>query len=229
MHTTVTDGRAALDEMVAAAKKRGYSYIAMTDHSRRVSMARGLDPRRLRQHWKAIDKLAATVKGITILKGVEMDILENGDMDLPDDVLAQADWVIASIHYGQNQPREQITRRLLNAIKNPHVCAIGHPTGRLIGKRKGYDMDFDTVLKAAADHGCFLELNAQPDRLDLDDVALMAARERAIPIVINTDAHSVEELGQMEFGVYQACRAGLEARHVANARSLAQFRKLLRR
>ena len=158
-----------------------------------------------------------------------MDILENGNLDLPDDVLAEADWVIASIHYGQNQPREQITRRLLNAIKNRYVCAIGHPTGRLIGRRKGYDLDFDAVLKAAADHGCFLELNGQPDRLDLDDVALMAARDRGIPIVVDTDAHSVEELSLMEFGVYQARRAGLEARHVANARSLTQFRKLLRR
>jgi DNA polymerase (family X) len=122
-----------------------------------------------------------------------------------------------------------MTRRLIKAITNPHVSAIGHPTGRIIGKRKGIDVDLDTVMKAAADHGCFLELNSQPARLDLDDVAVMAAKERGIPIVIDTDAHSVEELGFLEFGVYQARRAGLEARHVANARSLDQFRKLLRR
>jgi DNA polymerase (family 10) len=229
MHTTATDGRASLEDMVASAAKRGYNYIAITDHSKRVTMARGLDGRRLRQHWKAIDRLNAKTKGITILKGVELDILEDGTLDLPDEVLAEADWVIASIHYGQNQPREQITRRLLNAIRNRFVCAIGHPTGRLIGKRKGYDLDLDTVLKAAAEHGCFLELNSQPHRLDLDDVALMAAKERGIPIVVDTDAHSVEELGFMEFGVYQARRAGLEAGQVANARNLAQFRKLLRR
>jgi DNA polymerase (family 10) len=229
MHTTATDGRATLEEMVAAARKRGYAYIAITDHSKRVTMVRGLDAHRLRQQWKAIDKLAAKVKGMAVLKGVELDILEDGRLDLPDDVLQDADWVIASIHYGQNQPREQITRRLLNAIRNPHVHAIGHPTGRLIGKRKGYDLDLDTVLKAAADHGSLLEVNGQPSRLDLDDVAVMAARDRGVRIVVDTDAHSVEELGFMEFGVYQARRGGLEAKDVANTRTLAQFRKLLKR
>src|SRR5262249_29659068 len=121
MHTTATDGRASLADMVAAAKQRGYDYVAITDHSKRVTMARGLDARRLRQHWRAIDKLAPTVRGIAVLKGVEVDILEDGSMDLSDNVLAEADWVVASIHYGQNQSREQITRRLIGAIKNPHV------------------------------------------------------------------------------------------------------------
>jgi DNA polymerase (family 10) len=229
MHTRATDGRASLEEMVQAAKTRGYAYIAITDHSKRVTMARGLDARRLRQHWRAIDELAGKVKGLTLFKGVELDILEDGTLDLPDDVLAEADWVVASIHYGQNQPREQITRRLLNAIRCPYVHAIGHPTGRLIGQRKGYDLDLETVLKAAADYGCLMELNCQPSRLDLDDVALLAAKERGIPIVLGTDAHAVEELAFMEFGVYQARRAGLEAKDVANARPLGQFRKLLAR
>lgn len=210
-----------------AAKRRGYAYVAITDHSKRVTMAKGLDARRLRQHWKAIDALAGNVNGLALFKGVELDILEDGTLDLPDDVLAEADWVVASIHYGQNQPREQITRRLLNAIRNPHVHVIGHPTGRLIGQRKGYDLDLETVLKAAADYGCMMELNCQPSRLDLDDVALMAAKERGIPVVLGSDAHAVEELAFMEFGVYQARRAGLEPKDVANARSLAQFRKLL--
>jgi DNA polymerase (family 10) len=229
MHTTVTDGRATLEDMVEAVKKRGYEYVAITDHSKRVTMARGLDGPRLRQAWRAIDKLQRKVKGLTLLKGVEVDILENGKLDLPDSVLQDADWVVASIHYGQNQPREQITRRLLNAIRNPHVSAIGHLTGRLIGKRKGVELDLDTVLKAAADHGCMMELNSQPSRLDLDDVALMAVKDRRIPVVINTDAHAVEELGFMEFGIYQARRAGLEAKDVANTRSLAEFRKLLKK
>jgi DNA polymerase (family 10) len=227
MHTKATDGRASLDEMIQAAKRRGYAYVAITDHSRRVTMAKGLDARRLRQHWKAIDDLAGKVRGITVLKGVEVDILEDGALDLPDDVLAEADWVVASIHYGQNQPREQITRRLLNAIRSPYVHAIGHPTGRLIGQRKGYDLDLETVLKAAADYGCLMELNCQPSRLDLDDVALMAARDRGVLVVLNTDAHAVEELAFTEFGVYQARRAGLEARDVANTRPLARFRRLL--
>jgi DNA polymerase (family 10) len=229
MHTTATDGRATLSEMVAAAKERGHSYIAITDHSKRVTMARGLDARRLRQHWRAIDKLAGKVRGITLLKGVELDILEDGRLDLPDDVLKEADWVVASIHYGQRQPRDQITRRLVNAIRNPYVHAIGHPTGRLIGKRKGSDVDLETVMKAAADYGCFMEVNSQPSRLDLDDVALLAAKQLGVTLVINTDAHSVEELGFLEFGVYQARRAGLEAKNVANTRSWAQLRRLLMR
>lgn len=228
MHTKVTDGRASLTQMVEGAKKRGYAYIAITDHSKRVTMAKGLDAHRLRAHWKNIDRLASQVSGITILKGVEMDILEDGKMDLPDSVLREADWVLASIHYGQNQPREKITRRLLNAIKNPYVSAIAHPSGRLIGQRKGYDLDLDTILKAAADYGCMMELNAQPSRLDLDDISLMAAKERGIPIVIGTDAHAAEELGFMQFGVYQARRGGLEAKDVANTRPLTEFRKLLK-
>jgi len=229
MHTKATDGRASLEEMVEAARKRGYAYIAITDHSKRVTVAKGLDAGRLRQHWKVISELTGKVRGITVLRGVELDILEDGTLDLPDDVLAEADWVVASIHYGQNQPRQQITRRLLNAIRNPYVHAIGHPTGRLIGKRAGYDVDLNTVLKAAADYGCLMELNCQPSRLDLDDTALAAAKNYSIPIVLGTDAHAVEELAFMEFGVYQARRAGLEARDVVNTRTLAQFRKLLAR
>jgi DNA polymerase (family X) len=228
MHTTATDGRASLGDMVAAAKKRGHAYVAITDHSKRVTMAHGLDARGLREHWKAIDQLAARVKGMTLLKGVEVDILEDGTLDLPDDVLDRADWVIASIHYGQNQPRERIMTRLLNAIRHPHVHAIGHPTGRLIGKRQGQDIDLDAVLKAAAEYGCLLELNSQSDRLDLDDVAAAAAKAHGVRVVVDTDAHSTEELGHLEFGVYQARRGGLEADDVANTRTLAQFRKLLK-
>lgn len=228
MHTTVTDGRASLEEMVEAARKRGHSYIAITDHSKRVTMARGLDARRLRQHWKNIDRLAGRIRGFTILKGVEMDILEDGRMDLPDNVLAEADWVVASIHYGQNQSREKITKRILNAIRHPHVHAIGHPTGRLLGQRRGYDLELETVLRAAADFGCLMELNCQPSRLDLDDLSLMAAKDHGVGIVLGTDAHAVEELGFLEYGVYQARRAGLEAKDVANTRSLAQFRKMFK-
>jgi DNA polymerase (family 10) len=229
LHTTAADGRASLEEMVDAAKKRGYSYIAITDRPRRVSKANGLDAKRLRQHWKAIEKLSGKVKGMAVLKGVEVDILEDGTLDLPEDVLKEADWGVASIRYSERRPREQITRRLLSAIQCPHVHAIGHLTGRLIGNRKGWDVDLDVVFRAAADYGCLLELNSQPDRLGLDDVALMAAKERGVRIVVSTDARSVEELGHVEFGVYQARRAGLEARDVANTRTLAQFRKLLKR
>ena len=228
MHTTATDGRATLEEMVEAARRRGYEYIAITDHSKRVTMARGLDAERIVEHWREIDRLNQKVHGITILKGVELDILEDGTLDLPDEVLAQADWVIAAVHYGQNQPRDQITRRIVGAIRNPHVTAIAHPTGRLIGKRKPYEFELDTIFKEAADHGCWMEVDGQPSRLDLDDVGIVAAREHGIPIVIDSDAHSVEELAFVEFGVNQARRAGLEAGAVANTRPLAEFRKLLR-
>jgi DNA polymerase (family 10) len=153
MHTTATDGRATLEEMVEAARQRGHEYIAITDHSKRVTMAKGLDARRLRAEWKAIDKLARKIEGLTILKGIELDILENGQLDLPDDVLQEADWVVASIHYGQKQPRERITERLLNAIRHPHVHAIGHPTGRLIGRRRADGGSGDDL---SSRDGCWL-------------------------------------------------------------------------
>lgn len=228
MHTTATDGRASIEEMIYACKELGYEYLAITDHSKRVTVAKGLDADALRAHWKEIDRVAARIPGITVLKGVEMDILEDGSMDLPDDVLAEADWVVASIHYGQNQPRDEITRRILNAIRNKYVHCIAHPTGRLIGRRKPYELDLEEVLKAAADYGCFLEVNAQPSRLDLDDVSLLRAREYGILISIGTDAHSVDELRFMEFGVYQARRGALEARNVINTRPVEELVKLLK-
>lgn len=227
MHTTATDGKATLDEMVAAAKERGLKYIAITDHSKRVSMANGLDGHRLRQQWAEIDRLNRRLKGITVLKGVEVDILEKGGLDLPDDVLAEADWVVASLHYGQKQPREQIMRRLFDALENPHVSAIAHPTGRLINRRSGYDVDVDALIKAARKHGKFLELNAHPMRLDLDDVACAAAKEHGVPIVISTDAHNVEGLDKLRYGILQARRGGLTKADVANTRPWRDVQKML--
>jgi DNA polymerase (family 10) len=220
MHTTATDGRATIEEMISASKKCGYRYIAITDHSKRVTMAKGLDSRRLRAHWQNIERIAKRYPDITVLKGVEVDILEDGSMDLPITVLAEADWVIASIHYGQNQSKRQITRRLLNAICNPHVHAIGHPSGRLIGMRKAYEAEWEAVFQAAADFGCLMELNCQPSRLDLNETALAAAVKRGVKIVLGTDAHATEELRFMEFGVYQARRAGLEAANIVNTKPL---------
>ncbi len=181
MHTTATDGRSSIEDMIRAAKARGYEYIAITDHSKRVTMAKGLDAKRLRDHWRAIEKAAQRVRGMTVLRGVELDILEDGALDLPDAVLKDAQWVVASIHYGQNQSEKQITQRILNAVRNPYVDAIGHPTGRLIGKRKPYAVNLQDVFKAAADYGCLLELNCQPSRLDLDEIALAAAKAARHP------------------------------------------------
>lgn len=229
MHTTATDGKATIREMADAAKARGLKYIAITDHSKRVMVAGGLDSEKLRAQWKEIDRVRAQVSGIEILKGVECDILEDATLDLPDDVLAEADWVIAVLHYGLRQPAEQINRRLLAAIRCPYVDAIGHPTGRLLLKREGAAIDCAALYKAAADHGVLLEINADPRRLDLDDVHAAAAKDHGIPIVINTDAHSTGGLDMMEFGIYQARRAGLTKKDVANTRTAGQFRKLLRR
>src|SRR5262249_25769562 len=148
-------------------KARGLKYIAITDHSKRVSMANGLDGRRLLQQWEEIDRLNEKLKGIKVLKGVEVDILEKGGLDIEDKVLAEADWIVASVHYGQNQPREQITRRIVEALENPYVSAIAHPTGRLINRRKPYEVDLEAVFKTAKKLGKFLELNANPARLDL--------------------------------------------------------------
>jgi DNA polymerase (family 10) len=166
---------------------------------------------------------------IVILKGVECDILERGGMDLPDDVLAEADWVIASVHYGQQQPREQITQRILGALENPHVDVIAHPTGRLINRREAYQVDLDAVIAAASRLGKLLELNANPARLDLDDVHCAAAKRRGVPIVINTDAHSPLGLDVMRYGVLQARRGGLTASDIANTRPWAEFKNLLER
>jgi DNA polymerase (family 10) len=202
-------------------------YIAITDHSKRVTMAGGLDGKRLRKQWAAIDRLNEKLTGFTVLKGVEVDILEKGGLDLPDDVLAEADWVVASVHYGQNQPREQITRRIVDALANPNVSAIAHPTGRLINRREPYKVDLEAVYQAAVEHGKLLELNANPARLDLDDVACAAAKRHGIPIVISTDAHSVVGLDVLRYGVLQARRAGLTKADVANTRAWPQMKKLI--
>lgn len=217
MHTTATDGEATIREMADAAIARGLSYIAITDHSQRVSMAMGLDAKRLLEQWHAIDLIRPEYEGrLEILKGIECDILEKGGMDLPDDCLAEADWVLASIHYGQKQPREQITERLLGALENPHVDCIAHPTGRLLNRRRPYEVDMEAVMNAAQRHGKLMELNANPARLDLNELHLTLAKERGIPIVISTDAHSVSGLDVMRYGVLQARRGGLVASDVAN-------------
>ncbi len=227
MHTTASDGKASLREMVVAAIDRGLKYVAITDHSPRVSMANGLSPERLRQQWREIDKLSRDFDDFTILKGIECDILEKGGMDLPDDVLAEADWVIASVHYGQQQSREQITDRILGAIENPHVSIIAHPTGRLIGRREPYAVDLEVVFAAAAKHGKMMEINANPARLDLDDVAATAAKRHGIPVVISSDAHSTMGLDVLRYGVLQARRAGLTAADVANTQPWSAIKNRL--
>lgn len=233
MHTTATDGEATLGEMVRAAIERGLSYIAITDHGQRVTMAHGLDATRLRKQWDEIDRLndALAEEGpppIVVLKGIEVDMLEKGGLDLSDDILEQADWVVASLHYGQNQSRDRITKRIIEAVENPHVSVIGHPTGRLINRRPAYEVDMEAVIEAAAKTGTFLEINANPWRLDLSVPHAAAAKKAGVKLVISTDAHSARGLDVMRCGVLQARRAGIEARDVANTRPLPQLEKLMK-
>ncbi|MEO2031706.1 MAG: DNA polymerase/3'-5' exonuclease PolX [Planctomycetaceae bacterium] len=227
MHTTASDGTASILVMAETAMARGLKYIAITDHSKRVSMANGLDANRLRAHWDEIRKVNEEIKGIELLCGIECDILEDATMDLDNDVLSEADWVVAVLHYGLRQPRDQIMKRLMCAVTNPHVKIIGHPTGRLVNRREGADMNMTDVLKAAADNGVMMEINAHPKRLDLDDINAAAAKELGIPIVISTDSHSVNGFDVLQYGVDQARRAGLSKEDVANTKTWAQFRKLL--
>jgi DNA polymerase (family 10) len=234
MHTTATDGEATLGEMVRAAIERGLSYIAITDHGQRVTMAHGLDAKRLQKQWGEIDRLNDSLaeegrSPIVVLKGIEVDILEKGGLDLPDTVLEQADWVVASLHYGQNQPRDRITKRIIEAIENPCVSVIGHPTGRLINRRPAYEVDMEAVIEAAAKAGTFLEINANPWRLDLNVPHAAAAKKAGVKLVISTDAHSTRGLDVMRCGVLQARRAGLEKEDIANTRSLDQLKQLIKR
>ncbi len=228
MHTTATDGKNSIEEMADAARERRLKYICITDHSKRVAMANGLDEERLLAQWKTIDKInKASEDDFVILKGVECDILEAGGMDIEDKVLAKADFVIASVHYGQNQPRQQITDRIIGALENPHVSMVAHPTGRLLNKREPYDVDMEAVFQAAKANKKLMELNANPIRLDLNDVYLLMAKTMGIPIVINTDAHRIAGLNNMQYGVKQARRGCLTAFDVANTRDWKKMKKMI--
>jgi len=227
MHTDASDGKATLADMAEAARALGYAYIAITDHSPRMSMA-GQTPEELRAQWKQIDALNTRLRSLRVLKSVEMDILESGKLDLPDDVLAEADYVVATIHYGLKQSERQLTDRLLRAIENPWVDAIGHPTGRILPDRPSYQLDFDVVAKAAANAKCLLEINGS-ERLDLPDTLAAAAKAHGVRFVLSTDAHNTRELGFMRFAVGVARRAWLTAADVLNTRPLLEFLKGLRR
>ncbi|HEV8316009.1 MAG TPA: DNA polymerase/3'-5' exonuclease PolX [Gemmatimonadales bacterium] len=227
MHTDASDGKATLAEMVEGARSLGYAYIAITDHSPRMSVA-GQSPAELRAQWKEIDRLNGRLRGIRVLKSVEMDIRESGKLDLPDDVLAEADYVVATIHYGLKQSERQLTDRLLAAIENRWVDAIGHPTGRIVPVRPSYPLDFDVVAKAAANAKCLLEINGS-ERLDLPDTLAAAAKAHGVRFVLSTDAHNQRELGFMRFAVAVARRAGLTAADILNTRPTPEFLKGLRR
>jgi DNA polymerase (family 10) len=229
MHTVETDGRCTIEEMAEAAKARGYQYIAITDHSKNLAMANGLDDKRATEHIKRIHAANSKIEGITILAGIEVDILADGSLDLSDDVLAQMDIVIASVHSAFAQERTQMTERIVKAISNPNVSLLGHPTGRLLLRRDAYAVDMDAVLKAAAQYKTAMELNSYPDRLDLCDVHLRMAREHGIPIVINTDAHHTSHMDLIKYGVLQARRAWLGPANVLNTLPPETFKKAMKK
>ncbi|MGA8261465.1 MAG: DNA polymerase/3'-5' exonuclease PolX [Arenicellales bacterium] len=229
MHTTETDGLESLDNMVKAARKKGYEYVAVTDHSRHVTVARGLDEKRLRKQIEAIDRLNDKLEDMVVLKSIELDILEDGSLDLPDRVLRELDLTVCAIHSKFNLTRKQQTERVLRAMDNPCFNIFAHPTGRLINKRDAYDIDIERVMAGAVERGCFLEVNAGPERLDLNDDACRMAKEMGLELAISTDAHSTASLDLMRFGVDQARRGWLEADDVINTRPLTALRKLLKR
>lgn len=229
VHSNWSDGTAPIADMAKAAKARGYSYIAVTDHSRHVTIAHGLDPARLSRQIDEIDRLNAKLVGLTVLKGAEVDILADGSLDLPDKVLARLDLVVAAVHYKFDLSRKAQTERIIRALDNPYVSILAHPTGRLIGERGPYAIDLEALCAAAHDRGCVLELNADPDRLDLTDIQVQVAKAAGVRIAISTDAHSVTGFGNIRFGIDQARRGWLTAADVVNTRPLAELRKLLAR
>jgi len=228
-HTDWSDGQATLKAMARAAAERGMEYLAITDHGPRVRVANGLDAERLCRQGKAIEALQAELDGITLLKGCEVDILEDGRLDLPDAVLAGLDIVVCSIHYHLNQSREQQTARVLRAMDNPHFMIWGHPTAREINRRQPIEVDLERCLAAAAERGIAVEVNAQPKRLDLGDRHARLALEKGCRLAVNTDAHSVANLDLARHGIDQARRAWAAARDVINTLPLADLRTALRR
>jgi DNA polymerase (family 10) len=228
-HTTATDGRHSLREMAEAARRRGLRYLAITDHSRRLTMARGLDATRLSAQMDEIDRLNADLTSIRLLKGIEVDILEDGSLDLPDEVLGRLDLVVGAVHSRFNLSKQQQTDRILKAMDHPHFSILAHPSGRLIGRREPYDVDMVRIIRKARERGCFLEVNAHPERLDLTDIHCQIAREAGVLLAVNSDAHSTADLENGRYGIGQARRGWLQKADVLNTRTVAEVKKLLRR
>lgn len=228
-HSTATDGRDSVRAMAEAARALGLEYIAMTEHSRRLRMVHGLDPTRLARECDAIDRLNAKLTGIVVLKGIEVDILEDGRLDLPDDVLAHLDVVVGAVHSAFDLPREAQTERILRAMDRPCFSILAHPSARLLQRRQPLDVDMLRIIRHAKQRGCFVELDAQPERLDLDDVHARMARDEGVLVAVSSDAHSAADLANLRFGVTQARRGWLTKDDVLNTRPFAALQRLLYR
>ena len=228
MHTVETDGRNTIEEMAEAARQHGYKYMAITDHSKNLAFANGLDDKRAVEHIKRIRAASDANDKIRIFAGIEVDILADGTLDLSDSVLEQMDVVIASVHSHFNQSPEEMTDRLLKAIQNPNVSLVGHPTGRMLLRRDAYSFDIDAVLREAAQKKVAMELNAYPDRLDLCDRHLRLAKQHGVKIVINTDSHHTSHMDKIRFGVLQARRAWLTKDDVLNTLPVQKFAQAMK-
>ena len=227
VHTDWSDGRDPTEMMVAAAKDRGYEYVAITDHSVGRGIANGLGEERLRQHAAELREIEGRIGGIKVLAGSEVDIRADGSLDYPDEVLGELDWVVASVHSAMNQDSNVMTERIIKAMRNPHVTAVGHLTTRMIGQRKPIEADVEAILKAAAETGTAMEINASPERLDLKDAHVHRARELGVALVINSDAHTVERLDNQRYGAAVARRGWCETRHILNALPASEFMSYL--
>ena len=228
MHTVWSDGKRSIREMVEACRERGYEYLAITDHSQAVTVANGLGPERLREQWEAIEEVRRDVEDIQILRGCEVDILKDGSMDLPDEELEGLDWVIAAVHSHMDMDEGTMTRRVIRALEHPSVNMLAHPTGRLLSRRQPFAIDMEAVLTAAVENRVAVEINANPLRLDLNEVLAGRARELGVPVVVNTDAHDVRQLDYVAYGVGQAQRAWLEAPQVLNTWKLRKVKDWLK-
>ncbi|MFI4986937.1 MAG: DNA polymerase/3'-5' exonuclease PolX, partial [Alphaproteobacteria bacterium] len=229
VHTKASDGNATIAELATAAKVLGYAYLAISDHSRRLTVAHGLDAKRLGRQIDEIERLNATLKGLRLLKAVEVDILEDGSLDLPDGILAKLDFAIGAVHSHFELSAMRQTERIIRAMDNRNLAIAAHPTGRLIGAREPYAVDMERLVTAAKERGCFFEINAQPERLDLGDSHARLAKEAGVKLAIDTDAHSVRQLDFMRFGLDVARRGWLERKDVLNARPWDELRRLLKR
>jgi DNA polymerase (family 10) len=227
VHTRASDGHGTIGVMVQAARSHGLEYIAITEHSRRLALTRGLNPQELLEQCDEIDRLNAELKDMTVLKAIEVDILDDGTLDLPDTVLSKLDLVVGAVHSRFDLPRTKQTERILRAMDNRYFTLLAHPSGRMIEEREAYDVDMLRIIRHARQRGCYLELNAHPERLDLLDTWCMTAREEGVLVSVNSDAHSTQDFANLRFGIGQARRGWLEARDVLNTRRLGELRALL--
>lgn len=229
VHSQASDGRNCIEELAREAETRGWQYLAITDHSARLKVAHGLDAKRLEKQIDEIDLLNGKFNGVRILKGIEVDILENGELDLPDAVLAKLDLVIGAVHSHFNLPRDKQTARILRAMDHPHFTLLAHPSGRELGRRDPYDADMEQIIRHARERGCYLELNSQPERLDLTDLHCQMAKSEGVLVAVNSDGHSLLDFDNLRFGIGQARRGWLEPKDVLNTRTLKQLLPLLKK